>query len=384
MKMRHVKWTVKINLLGFFREKMALFFTILFPILLIVLFGFIFQDTDEMHVTMHVQDLDDTDPQDFFVPGVGNFTIPGSHNFTDVLKDIKNIDFVKVGKNVDVDEYMKDNDVSFLVIIPKGYQEALIEKMGFDPNKTVELTVKYDPSVSSTGVKMQILSSVIQEMNKHIAGAVDTVEIKEESIVSEKFEYIEFFLPGIIAFSIMASALFSTVTINTEFKQKGILRKLATTPLTRGEWILSMTLYQIFVGFLTTFILLFVGYLVFQAWLNINIFLPILVIVNVFAFAGLAMLVTGLVRDAQTAAAVANVVMFPMMFLSGTFFPVDQMPDFLQVIAKVMPLYYVNEGLRESMIFQDFEAAGMHTIVILVFAIIVFIAGIYLTSWKHD
>jgi ABC-2 type transport system permease protein len=138
------------------------------------------------------------------------------------------------------------------------------------------------------------------------------------------------------------------------------------------------------VAFLSTFIILLVGFLVFGAVPNPSIVLPIMVILSVFGFAGLAMMVTGLVKDAQTAAAVANVIMFPMMFLAGTFFPVEQMPDFLQIIAKIMPLYYVNEGLREGMIFNDLVAAGPHILVVTVFGIIVFVLGVLLTRWKHD
>jgi ABC-2 type transport system permease protein len=73
-----------------------------------------------------------------------------------------------------------------------------------------------------------------------------------------------------------------------------------------------------------------------------------------------------------------------MMFLSGSFFPIEQMPAFLQSFARVLPLYYVNQGLRESMIFANMAAAAMNAVVIGVFAVVVFTAGIYLTTWKQD
>ena len=63
------------------------------------------------------------------------------------------------------------------------------------------------------------------------------------------------------------------------------------------------------------------------------------------------MILTRIVKEAQSAAAAANALIFPMMFLSGSFFPLEMMPGFLQTFARILPLYYVNEGLRASMVF---------------------------------
>jgi ABC-2 type transport system permease protein len=75
---------------------------------------------------------------------------------------------------------------------------------------------------------------------------------------------------------------------------------------------------------------------------------------------------------------------FPMMFLAGTFFPLEQMPAFLQSFAKVLPLYYVNEGLRNAMIYLDSDKAIFNMAVVIVFAIVFFVAGVLLTKWNED
>jgi len=76
--------------------------------------------------------------------------------------------------------------------------------------------------------------------------------------------------------------------------------------------------------------------------------------------------------------------MFPMMFLSGTFFPVEMMPDFLQKFARILPLYYVNEGLRASMVSVDHMAALRDAAVIGVFAAVVFVLGMMTTSLSEE
>jgi ABC-2 type transport system permease protein len=75
---------------------------------------------------------------------------------------------------------------------------------------------------------------------------------------------------------------------------------------------------------------------------------------------------------------------FPMMFLAGTFFPLDQMPEFLRNIAQLLPLYYVNEGLRNSMIYLNFDKSIYFTTIVVIFAFIVFISGALLTKWQDD
>ena len=122
----------------------------------------------------------------------------------------------------------------------------------------------------------------------------------------------------------------------------------------------------------------------FDVSLQINAWLPVFIVLEVFAFVGIGMILTRVAKEAESAAAAANVIMFPMMFLSGTFFPVEMMPGFLQKFARVLPLYYVNEGLRASMVFVDHRAALRYAAVIAGVAAGVFIVGIRATRWEED
>jgi ABC-2 type transport system permease protein len=95
------------------------------------------------------------------------------------------------------------------------------------------------------------------------------------------------------------------------------------------------------------------------------------------------MILTRFVKEAQSAAAAANAISFPMMFLSGSFFPIELMPEFLQKFAKTLPLYYVNEGLRAAMVFEDNMAALHDAAIIGVFAAVAFILGVIATRWEE-
>lgn len=352
-----------------FRDKGGLFFTFLFPILLMLLFGFIFQDVDETVYDVHIQDLDRSDL---------------SENFTQVLKEMDAFKVHEIEPERDIDDFIEDNDVDFIIVIPEGYQGALGSGLMGDLNATVNLTVKYDPSLQSTQVKMSILNSVVQEMNKQMTGGRDIVIMEQESIFTDNFEYIDFFIPGVIGMTVMTGAVFGTIFGDTELRKKGVFRKLSTTPITRGEWILSNMLFQLFLAALASAEILIVGWLVFGSVMFLNPIFFVILIFEAFAFTGLAMLVVKFVKEAQAASALGNAITFPMMFLSGTFFPVDGFPAFLKVVARLLPLYYVNEGLRDAMLFNDTWEAFQNMIPIAIFAVIVFILGVALTTWKQD
>jgi len=232
--------------------------------------------------------------------------------------------------------------------------------------------------------KVQILGSMVQGLNQGLSSAPEIVGLQPETALGEEFDFIDYFTPGIIAMSVMTSSLFGTVSINTELRQKGVLRKLATTPLTRPEWLLSNILYQLVIATLSVTAILVFGLVAFDLSFDLNLFLPLFIVLNVFTFAGIGMLITRFVKEAQSAEAAANAIMFPMMFLCGIFFSIDMMPVFMQQVAHAMPLYYVAEGLRDSMTNADFAGAGINALVIGVFGMIVFILGVLLTSWKDE
>jgi ABC-2 type transport system permease protein len=230
---------------------------------------------------------------------------------------------------------------------------------------------------------MQILGSVFNGMNQKMSSASPFITQRQESILLQKYSVIDYLVPGIIGMTVMMTSLFGTVSKNAELKQKGIIRKLSTTPITRSEWILSNILYQLVIATISTVCILAVSYEVFGVTIHLNAWLPIFIVLCVFAFAGIGMLLTRVAKEAEGASAAANAVMFPMMFLSGSFFSLDMAPDFIKTVAKGLPLYYVNEGIRYGMVFDDSANAWPCAVAIGVFALIVFILGVLLTSWNE-
>lgn len=162
------------------------------------------------------------------------------------------------------------------------------------------------------------------------------------------------------------------------------MRKLLTTPITRSEWILAKMVFMLFLSFLTTAISIVVGVLVWGLHVNITPLMILTVITTSFMFSGIGMIIGRFVKEEETADMAAGAISFPMMFLAGTFFPLAMMPGFLQVVAQVLPLYYVNEALRNSMIYMNTSLAFTNAMIVLVFAVVFFVVGVVLTKWRED
>jgi ABC-2 type transport system permease protein len=369
MNLRVVVANLFVKLLSVYREKTAMFFTIAFPIILILVFGTIFMSQDSMEYHLCVQDLDQSNLS--------------AQSLKTLEKDGK-FKITRVDPSVNAAQYVRDKKVNLVMVIPKGFETSLTQRVMLgDPKASVTITYVYDPSSSSVLTKIQILNAVVAGINQKISGKPPVIRSVEKSILTRKYRFIEFFVPGIIAMAVMSLSLFGTVNLNTELRQKGIIRKLSTTPITRTDWILSDILYQFIIALVSTTAMLLASYAVFDVSLNIDAWLLVFILLDVFAFVGIGMILTRFARESQSAAAAANAISFPMMFLSGSFFPIELMPGFLQTISKILPLYYVNEGLRAAMVFEDNMAALRCSAIIGAFASVVFILGILATKWEE-
>lgn len=359
-----------VRLKSFSREPAAIFFTVAFPVILVLVFGAIFTRPEHMHFDLPVQDLDRSAASALLIQGLASEGVfaPSS-----------------VPPEADPVQYAKRHKLNLVLVIPQGIEAAQERRLaGQDDAASVNLSYIYDPSSTSVATKVNLLKAFVAAANQTITGTRPFFTTSERSILTTTYRFIEFFVPGIIAMAVMTSSLSGALSMHAELRQKGILRKLATTPITRADWLLSNILYQLVLAAISTASILLVSYLVFNVTLRLDGWLPLFVGLAVVVFVGLGMTLMPFAREAESASAAGNAVLFPMMFLSGTFFPVEMMPGFLRHVARVLPLYYVNEGLRASMIFADHGTAVRCAAITAAAAAVVFASGAALTRWDRD
>ncbi len=369
-----IQANIIVSIKSFYREKTVVFFRLAFPVILILVFGTIFMERDNEIFDLSLQDLDRT---------------PSSEQLVEAIRLSKRFNITKVPSAMDGQTYAKIHKRNLIVIIPKDFEmsimQAALQKGESNTSGTSgSLTKIYDPSSFGVTTKIGVLDMVLAGINQEMSGKPPLIVSEQISILKKKYRFIEFFVPGIIAMAVMTASLFGAVNVNAELRQKGVIRKLSTTPITRVDWILSNVLYQFILAVVSTVVMLLVSYVVFNVNLAINGWLVVFVALDVFSFVGLGMILTRVAKEAESAAAAADALMFPMMFLSGTFFPVEMMPEFLQKFARVLPLYYVNEGLRAAMVSVDHAAALECALIIGAFATLVFVLGIMITPFGGE
>ena len=369
MNPRIILTDFKASLRTWSRSKGTVFWTILFPVLLIFIFGAIFTGMDDATYTMTILDNDDT----FW-----------SQTYIDILKNIPNLKVVVIDENIsDIQNYMKKNDINGLLVIENGFGDT-VQKSYVDENVSKNVSLYYDPSDTTTAAYYQtIVRSSIQEFNLVIQEDPHVIGVDSFSTL-EDYGFMDYFVPGIIGMSIMQLCVYGSIERNTKYRKDGILRKLLTTPITRSEWILAKMLFMLFLSFISATVIITVGVLVWGMNITINLHMIVIIIANSFLFSGLGMIIGRFVKDAETADMAGGAITFPMMFLAGTFWPLDSLDPIMQNIAHIFPLYYVNEGLRNSMIYLNFDKATFNLVIVLIFALVFFIAGVILTKWKED
>jgi ABC-2 type transport system permease protein len=232
------------------------------------------------------------------------------------------------------------------------------------------------------GTTLGILNSFNFEYYAHnnppIIGAVVT------TANSQIYKYVDFLIPGLIGFSILVSPMFSLVNISSEYKKIKLFKQLSLTPLMKLEWLGSKVIFYIILGSISFLLMVGVGVVLFGAHVVLSLWLIPFLILGPMLFSSLGMLVGTVSKSTETASVIGNVVTFPMMFLSGTFFPVASMPMYLQAIAHVLPLYYIIDGLNAVMVYSNYKAALLDIGVVTIITVVAFVAAARLFKWRED
>ncbi len=356
---------VKYSLKSFYRNKGAVFWTLLFPIVILLLLGYVMGGGSGTY-TLYFNDSDNTTTSQGIIKALQNTTVIE-------MKD---------GAGTDLQQQLKDGKIDIYLEIPKGFEQDMMRAQASGDNVSVQ--VYYDKSKPAGMALVSIISEVLNFLSLRIAGVNPVVGAQTHDVATQSVSYFAFLLPGIIGMSIMSSAVNGTVGMMAHNRATGVFRKLATTPISRIGWNAGRIIQMTIILMVSTAIALIAGWLAFGVVPNINPMMIVTIIAGGAVFSGLGMIIASFIKDEETAANAASALTFPLMFVSGSFFPIEQMPWFLQYLAKVSPLTYLNDGLRSSMITGNNEVALFSLAVVSVLGILLFAVGVMVMKWKED
>lgn len=329
-KLRTVAVFTKLSTRRFFRDRLAQFFTVLFPLIFLFVFGSL--NSGNKNVSFNVAILNQS--HSAFSKSFTN-TIENNKTFK-VSKDLTSLNAAE--------DKMTKGQIDGIIILPSDF--GTVKPGQHNPSGQAE--VLYNHTSSGTG---QTLTSVLQTAFNGINAKFVTVsapftaqgkELNKKSLSS--FDYT---FAGLLGFSIIGLGIFGPVNIFPELKKQGILRRLHTTPLKTWQYFMATMFSQAVTGVFSIGVQFLVAITVFHLkidgnWPSIIIFS----IFSIFMILGIGLAIGGWARNERQAAPLSNIVVFPMLFLSGTFFPRFLMPHWLQSVTNYLPLTPVIDGLR--------------------------------------
>ncbi len=258
---------------------------------------------------------------------------------------------------------IQDGSLQGGIVIPSNFTSSLFTgKQG----TLIIVTDTSNPQVSAT--IQTVLSGVFKEMGTLLAqqkvmalspgitandslAIVQPYKVQTQGVVQGSSNYFEFVAPGIMAMTVMMSVMTGLPGAISQEKEVGTMDGMMVAPINRLSIILGKTLAQTARGLLQGVIILGLAIGLFGVTVQGNIFLVFgLLVLGVFSFVGLGIVMTSFAKDQQTATMLMTTLLFPMMFLSGVFFPIQQMPWYMQDVARVLPLTYATDALRKVMV----------------------------------
>jgi len=310
---------IRANLKMTVRNRQAIFWNLAFPAIFILIFGAVFGRDDGAGFTVGIAG----DP---------------SQLRTDAVAAMTASDAFSLHEGSAKEELAELEDGDRDVVLVFGPEPA-----GGYPSVTLV-------SDQTEGPTATIAVTVVRQILLEAAQGENPVPITEEAVRSEEISFIDFFVPGILAMALMNSGVIGLSTAFVIYRERGILRRIKVTPFPLTSFIFARVVSQLVVAVGQAVILIGMGVLVFDLTLRGNPLVILLaILVGALAFLAIGFAISGIAKNAEAAASYANLITFPMLFLSGVFFGIDAAPAWLQPVTRVLPLRYLVDALREPM-----------------------------------
>ena len=332
MTLRQKLYTVwaffTVNLRRLFRDKTALFFTFMFPLIFLLVFGYANKNNG---VTFKVAVINQSSTT-VAAQTVGDI---GQIKVFKVDKDVKTMDEAK--------EKMKRSSLDATIVLPADYGKLK------DGKSTGQAQVIYPQNSAQAGgaVEAVLQTQYFARVNAGLVATSSPFSAKSVTLNEKSLTSFDYAFAGILGFTILGSGIFGPINIFPELKKMGILRRLHTTPLRVWQYFLSVMLGNAVVGLMSLGLMYAVAMVLFDLHIAGNpLELLVFLVFSLLVILGIGLAVGGWAKNERQAAPLANIIVFPMMFLSGTFFPRFGLPVWLQHVTDYFPLTPVIDGAR--------------------------------------
>lgn len=325
----------KASLKAIFRSPSAVIFSIAFPLIFILVFGFV-GSGGKVSLNVAFDSLSDT--------------------ANPVYASIKNIAGIKVVKKtgIELQEDLEKGRITAIISIKKS---GLI-----NPPYTINLTSSEAVNPQNIQVLQSILNAVVAGINQRTFSNAPTIAIlnnQVQKIPGRIYRTIDFILPGQLGFSLLSSGVFGVAFLFFNLRQQLVLKRFYATPIRRSYIVLGEAFSRVIFQMLTAIIIILVGHFAFHFTLvhGFQTFMEIMLLsfLALILFMGFGFIVSSIAKNESTIPPFANIITLPQFLLAGTFFSIDAFPSWLQPLCRILPLTHFNNAMRNI----AFEGASL-------------------------
>lgn len=347
-------WALSIAILrGFLRDRAAVFFAIVFPLMFLVLFGGLLGNQDQSKVDLvkvGAVPLVDELPEDARAAFDDTFEVTDEDDLAAALEEVR-----------------------------KGDADVAIEQRGD------ELVAHYTQTDQvKAAVTQGTLRAFVDGANVVATGEPPSYTFTAQRVEDDSLTVIQFVTPGLLGWAVAMSAAFGSAATLQGWRQSKLLRRLQLAPVGTGTIVGARVAVTLLISLGQLVIFLGMGAAAFGLQLTGAWWMSVpLIVVGTLCFMAIGLLAGALAKTTEGAVNLANFLVLPMAFLSGSFFPLDGAPTWLQRLSDLLPLKHLNEGMLDVMVRGEGSAAAVVPLLILAgFAVVVTLLAARLFRWE--
>lgn len=319
----------KIAVRRYFRDRVALFFTIAFPLIFLLIFGSLNKNNN---ISFHIGFINQSNTS--FSQKFSADTM--SSKMFNVDKTVTTLAAAK--------DKMSKSEIDATLILPPDFGAI---KNGSNPSGQAQ--IYYDGNnVQAAQTIESVVQGELEGVNTQLIKIKPPFSVASKSTNTKGLSKMDYTVSGLLGFSIIGLGIFGPVNYFPEMKKQGVLRRLHITPLRAWQFFVSSVLSNAVIGLVSISIMIAVassplfGFKMIGNYFELAAF----IVFGILTIFGIGLAIGGWAKNENQAAPLANIVVFPMMFLSGTFFPRYAMPEWLQHISAYLPLTPIIDGIR--------------------------------------
>jgi len=338
------------------RNRSALFWHFAFPLVFMVMFGLIFgRGAGTLHIGL--------------VAGNSEW----AEHFQAAFGEVEGVKLTR-GEQGALLEELKDRQVH--VVVAFTATEA---------DQPVAVELFYDPGeMLASGTARAIVRGVLDGITRRVQAVPEMFAVKETGVRAGSLTFMSFLLPGVLGMSIMFSSMFGVAFPLVMEREQGILRRVKLTPVRAAVFLGAKSVGMTIIAFVQAVIIIVTGVALFDVQIHGSLAAAALVVLlGSSMMVALGLVVAGVAKRLESVDSIANAIAMPMMFLAGTFFAIDGAPGWLQAIARVMPLTYLNSALRDVLVGGQVLVDILPSLAAMVACALIFVAmAAYFFRWE--